>query len=577
MIRELSIRNLALVDHLLGSVGPGLNLLTGETGSGKSIIVDSLGLALGEKGNPEQVRTGAETAAVDAVFEVDEVDIVAQLRELGHEPEDGLVRLGRELGRNSRGNSRVNGRLVSQATLRSVGALLVDVHGQREHQALLQDDRLLAALDAHGGPSTGVLAAAVAEGHAVVGELRVEVSRLARDDESVRRELELLAFQLDEIRAAAPVHGEDVDLEQERATLAHAERLREAATLLVAALDNDDTRAGAAAGVDLGRARAAILAQSDHDPRLKTLEVQLEGVLVEIEDLRRGTVAYLESLQVDPARLDMVQERLERLRYLKSRYGGSLDLVLGHAERASTRLEEGLRRDELLELRRAELATAEGALATAAAALSKARSAVAASVSRRVEAEVAELNMPRARFNIVLGRLPSDDGMVVDGERVECRSSGVDRPRLLLAANPGEPELPLERVGSGGEISRLMLALRTVLGGSDRVPTVVLDEVDAGIGGETAVRLGTKLKSMAAERQVICVTHLAAVAALADRHLVVRKHLRQGRNVVEVATVDGAEAVAELARLLAGDRGGEPALATARGLLSGGQADKAKG
>jgi DNA repair protein RecN (Recombination protein N) len=598
MIRQLSIRNLALVERLTVDLGPGLNLLTGETGSGKSIIVDALGLALGDRASPEQVRAGSESGSVEAVFEVDD-ETAARLAALGHETEDGMLALGREVTRAGRSTARVGGRMVPRADLREVADLLVDVHGQREHQSLLQRDRLLLALDRFAGSEALARRAEVGEAYGAWTEARAEAERLSRSDESQRRELELLRFQLEEIEAAAPRLGEDVELAAERETLANAERLREAAASVASALGGGEDAEGALEAIY--RAEAAARGAAEHDARIGGMVEQLGPLAAELAEIRRGAVAYLDSVQADPARLAVVEERLERLRRLIARHppsgseprrrrrdsgpagapdgepprsedaelpGGALGPVLEHAESARRRLAEDERRDEALAEARRREAESRTALAGAASALRRCRQEAAERLARRIEAEIAELNMERARVEVALPLTEAPGGIEIEGREVACGPDGAEDVELLLAANPGEPLLPLQRVGSGGEVSRVMLALRGVMAGADRVPTIVLDEIDVGIGGRTATRLGERLRGIAADRQVVCVTHLAAVAALADRHLAVRKELVSGRHVVAVEALDGDARVAELARLLAGDRGGEAAVETARSLLA---------
>jgi len=566
VLRQLTIRNLALIDSLEVEFGPGLNLLTGETGSGKSIIVDSLGLALGERATPDQVRSGTDAGVVEAVFDADAGELAARLEDLGCPPRDGQIILARELSRSGRSSARANGRAIPLATLRGLGEVLVDVHGQREHQGLLQEERFLAALDRFGGDQALDLRQRWERAYQAWIAARERLALLTRDDDAVRRELELLEFQLNEIEAARLTPGEDDALVTERETLRHSERLRHAAQQLSLALrGDDDERAGAT--VLLDAVARTIAGVSDLDPRLGALLHQLEPLLAELDELSRTTRSYIDSLQPDPERLAQVEERLDLLTRLKHKYGATLDDVVGFAEQARQRLPDAAGREEEL----ARVLHAEGEatkeLAAVAPELSRLRQTAATALEERVVAQLAELNMLRVRFTVAFSTLESPGGIEIGGDRLACSASGIDHVALLLAANPGEPLLALERVGSGGEISRVMLALRTVLADADRIATVVLDEVDVGIGGATAVRLGEKLRDIGRTRQVICVTHLASVAAVADCHLSVRKQLRQGRHLIAVEKLEGDGRVKELARLLAGGRGGAAALQTARQLL----------
>jgi DNA repair protein RecN (Recombination protein N) len=568
VIRQLTIRDLALVDRLDLEFGPGLNLLTGETGSGKSIIIDALGLALGERASPDQVRAGRESGLVEAAFEVDG-ETEARIRELGHSTDEGMVRLTRELSRAGRGTCRIDGRTVAAQDLRRVGDLLVDIHGQREHQSLLQEDRLLAALDRFGGAATTDLADGVAGAHRRWAQARAEVAWLSADDAATRREADLLRFEVDEIEAAAPAAGEDQALAAERTALLHAGRLREAAAALLAALHGEDRGDRPGAVAELRAAEAGLEAAEQWDQRLAALRERLRPLGAELEELAHDARAYLDGVADDPRRLAEVEERLELLTRLVHKHGGSLEAVLEHAAGARARLAEVEDRGERLRRAGAEEAAAALELAGLASKLSQARAAAAAELCRKVEAELADLKMERASLTLELAVREDADGLEVGGRRLACSAQGVDSPSLWLTANPGEPPLPLQRVASGGEVSRVMLALRGVLSDDDRIATIILDEIDVGIGGATAARLGRKLSAIARRRQVICVTHLAAVAAMADHHLTVRKRLVEGRHVVEVERLSSEARVPELARLLAGDVGGEAALATARDLLAG--------
>lgn len=564
MIRQLTIRNLALVDRLEVEFGPGLNLLTGETGSGKSIIVDALGLALGERATADQVRTGAESGMVEAVFEVDSATAPGLAR-LGIEPDEGILRLTREIARGGRATCRVDGRIVGVSGLREAGDLLVDVHGQREHQNLLEEDRLLETLDRYAGENAQTARGRVESLHQQWQELRRRLAEIRSGDEGRRRELELLAFQVSEIDAAQLQAGEDVALAEERSVLGNAERLRDAAEELVAVLAGE----GDTPGVSdlLARAQARLAAAAGLDPRLEALAAQLGPLSNELDEVRRGAVDYADSIQADPARLQAVEERLDLLDRLKKRYGGDLDAAIEFGTSARRRLEADGAAFDVAGAER-ELQSLEGDLRAVATHLSEVRAAAARRLEAATQAELADLNMERATVRVLLQRQSDPAGLAVEGETVGCRSSGIDRVSIALSANPGEPPMPLQKVGSGGEVSRVMLALRTVLAGADQIPTIVLDEIDVGIGGRTGASLGRKLRAIGRDRQVLCVTHLASVAAMADHHVVVTKGLRQDRHVVEAVPVTGEDRVTEITRLLAGDGGGDAAREAARSMLS---------
>jgi DNA repair protein RecN (Recombination protein N) len=526
MLRELRVRDLALVAESRVRFGPGLNLLTGETGSGKSLIVDALGLTLGGRGGPDQVRHGAEKALIEGVFESGGTALILQ----------------RELGR--RGASRIDGRLASPGQLRELGRGLVALHGQHEHHALLDTDTQTDLLDGYAG-AIG-LRAAVAVAHtawtASVNAL-IELDRLRSRG---RREEEYLRWQLEELRAADPHPGEDAEVAAERNAVRHAARLAELSHESGAALREDG----------VARAAAALASGAELDPRLREQAARLASIVSELADVGAEIRHYGDLLDSDPSRLETLESRLSVLDGIKRKYGGSLEAAL--AERA--RLESQIGETQDLE---AAMSAAESArdrcrteLEAAAAGLTRAREGGAGRMEKGVAAELAGLRLDGARFEVALRPRP------------EMGPGGAEAAEMMFSANPGEPIAPLARVASGGELARLMLAIKTVGADVDRLPTLVFDEVDAGIGGEAAIQVGLRLKALGARHQVLVVTHLAQIASFADHHLVVEKSPgSDGRNVVTVRELNGDEERArELARMMSG--GVTPkALARARELL----------
>lgn len=526
MLRELKVRDLALVAQATVRFEPGLNLLTGETGSGKSLIIDALGLALGARAEAEQVRHGAERALVDAIFENDGTTLVLQ----------------REVGK--RGSARVDGRVSNPSRLRDLARSLVGMHGQHEHHALLDSQTQTELLDGYAG--AGDLRAAVAEAHAAWTVAVAAVDDLERMRSAGQREKEFLRWQLDELRSVNPVAGEDDELTAERRMVRHATRLAELGQEAMVELSDDG----------LGRAAAAARFAAELDPRLAELSTRLEAIVVEAADVSAELRRYGEQLDSDPRRLEAIESRLSVLEGIKRKYGGSLQSAIADRKRLETQLGATEDLEGAIKAAKAKRERHRAAMTDAAASLTRARTVAAARLAKAVVAEVAGLRLEGARFEIALR------------DKAEVGPDGAETAEMLFSANPGEPVAPLTRVASGGELARLMLAIKTAGADADRMPTLVFDEVDAGIGGEAAIQVGLRLKALGARHQILVVTHLAQIACFADHHLVVeKKHGRDGRSVVGVRELKSDEEKAhELARMMSGGVTAK-ALARARELL----------
>jgi DNA repair protein RecN (Recombination protein N) len=564
LILELTIRNLALIDELRVPFGPGLNLLTGETGSGKSIIIDAMNLALGERASADAIREGANQAFVEAAFDLSSRPALKQAVEAcGQECPDGVIVLSRELNRNGRSLCRINGRLSTLGQLKGIADLLVEVHGQHEHQSVLIPSRQLELLDAFGGAGLRALFDQVGAAHSRWAAARALLKETEAAIQADQRELDFWRFQVEEIAAVRPDPAEEEALIQERRRAQHAERLSRALAG-VRELDGEEGSALYSISVAIERFRGL----EGIDPELDQLVGDLSDLLLRLREVGAAARAFGDRWELDAARLEAIESRLHQLDRLKAKYGGSLTTALEEAERLSQRLDAVAHRDDRL----AELRAAEAQLATdlagAVAGLGRQRLKAASRLQRAIERELATLNMPGVRFTVRISQQEDGQGLLIDGRRLRCSSSGVDQVTFLMSANPGEPLLPLDRAASGGELSRVMLALKAVLADADDTPTLILDEIDTGIGGETANRLAEKMALLARGKQVICVTHLAAIAARADHHLAVAKSLQRGRHVTGISALEPKERIDEVARLIAGERVTAAARASARELLA---------
>lgn len=564
MLLELSIEQFALIELVCLQFSGGLNVLTGETGAGKSIVLDAVQAALGGRTSTDVIRAGEDRAVVEAVFDVgDSPDLLATLQGLGIEiAEDGLLLVRREINRNGRSTARVNGRTVTVGMLKEAAHGLVDLHGQHEHQSLLQVDKHLELLDQYGGSllqqegkSLDLLDRYAGEPivelreslFARVGrlaEIRRELADLIGDDRDRARRIDLLQFQLEELTSAKLKPGEEEELEAERKVLAHAGKLRAAAESAYGTLYEGAGRQLSVQDL-LGRVRAELQDVLRHDPSLAEAVELVSSALVHVQEASHLLAAYRERVDDDPTRLARVESRLDQIHSLKRKYGDSVEQMLAYQDEVRRELERLSNSDALIEQLRQEQqqvgADAEGL----AADLTRARRAAAQELGGRVVRELVELGMTNARFEVSV-EVPVNASFATIGPR------GWDRVEFLFSPNLGEPVKPLAKIVSGGEMSRIMLALKVILARVDGVPTLVFDEVDTGISGRAAQAVGEKLARIAGDRQVLCVTHLPQVASLADHHLLIQKEAVGGRTLTQVLPLDENGRTDEVARMIGG-------------------------
>ena len=554
MLRELRIRNFAVVENVIVVFAPGLNVLTGETGAGKSILIDALLLLRGARAQTDLIRTDAEAATVEAVFDLPKDGRAATvLGDAGLAADDGEVVIRRELTRAGRHRAFVNDSPVTVALLERLGEHLIDVHGQHEHQRLLEPLAQLELVDRFA--DVDELTERVAGLFAKFRAAHAEVERTHGAERDRAQREDLLRFQVSELDASRLRVGEEEELRTERRRLQHAERFAAGLGEVTAVLAEDThsvghglARAMRVLG-DLGRLDPAFAAACEG---LEAARIHIDEALATLRGLRDGLVD-------DPGRLEAIDDRLDALGRLKRKYGDSEAAMLCHRNEAAAELERLAGHDEMLAAQERVVAELGAELTAAAETLSERRAAAASRLGARAEKQLRALGMERAVFRIAVERMPA----TAVGPR------GLDMVEFALSTNPGEELRPLARVASGGELSRTMLALEAVLARADRVPTLIFDEVDAGIGGRVAATVGETLVASAQGRQVLCVTHLAPIAALAQHHLVVTKAVRGGRTRATVAALGDEERAAEIARMLGGEGGSAAALRHARELLTG--------
>ncbi len=547
-LRELTVENLAVVERVRLTLAPGFTVLTGETGAGKSLVVDAVALALGARASVDLVRAGADGALVEAVFDAPALQAEDPMADVVAEGEGSTI-VRREVGADGRSAARLNDRAVTIGGLASVGARLGEIHGQHDQQRLLEPARQLALLDGYGGH--GPLLGAVADAHRAWRATVAAAAEMLTDAHELARRVELLRHQVDEIAAAAPRSGEDAELEAQLRAAEHAEAIARAAHEAVRALRDDE-----GAGDALAVAERGLLLAASHDERFAPLADRAAALSAESAELARDVAAYADGVDLDPASRTAAEERLALLYDLRRKYGDSLEAVIAFEASAADELARLEDQEGERERLRAEESERRATLEAEAAKLHAARRATADRLAAAVNDELPPLGLPAGAFGVELAD-------------AEIGPGGGDRVTFTFAPNPGEPPRPLGRIASGGEASRVSLALKVVLAAADETPLLVFDEVDAGVGGRNASALGERLRRLSSFHQVLCVTHLPQVAAWADAHLVVGKRTAGDRTLTTVRELGADERAAELAAMLAGEGAGEEARATAVALLRG--------
>lgn len=569
MLSRLIISNIALIDELDVELSPGFNVLTGETGAGKSIIIDSVGLILGERGSRELISTGKQKARVEAFFDLsglsanpsDENDLFSKLDELGIELMDGELIIVREITAAGKSLCRVNGEIVSLNILREITGRLVDVHGQHEHQSLLEPKRHIDILDAFAGSTAAVM---LSEIKAVLEEYRAIENRLNAgfvSEAERERRLDILAYQLNEIDSASPITGEEETIEEELKLLSNSERINASLAKSSELLSGES---GGALGI-LREALRAISSISDLSAQYGELSSRLESAFFELEDAAYQLRDMQLSYEYSPERLNELENRLDVLNSLKRKYGGTIEKVLEFRDNAQKELDELTGSEELRAKLMLEKEKLNKAYADAASKLSEIRRAAAEKLIDGVNRELAVLGMEKARFDIS-----------IDTDLSELHQKGSDSIEFLLSANPGEPLKPLSKVASGGELSRIMLAIKTVCAGIDGTLTLIFDEVDTGISGLTAVKVGERLSLVSRSKQVLSVTHLPQIAAFSDRHLLVEKHTDGASAHTTLRALSSEERTGELARIMGASASKESAISYAAEMLGEAESFKRK-
>ncbi|KUH36291.1 MULTISPECIES: DNA repair protein RecN [Streptomyces] len=575
VLEEMRIRSLGVIDDAVVELSPGFTAVTGETGAGKTMVVTSLGLLLGGRADPALVRIGAGSAVVEGRVGVAPGTAVARrAEEAGAELDDGALLISRTVSAEGRSRAHLGGRSVPVGLLAELADDLVAVHGQTDQQGLLKPARQRGALDRYAGEAVAAPLAAYTGAYRRLRALDAELDELTTRARERAQEADLLRFGLAEIEAVAPRPGEDTELSAEAERLGHAEALASAAALAHRALAGDPEDPEAVDATTLvGGAGRALEAVRAHDPALAALADRIGEIAILVADVAGELAGYADDLDADPRRLAAVEERRAALTALTRKYGEDVAAVLTWAEEGAARLTELDGDDDRIGELTAERDALRDELSRLAQTLTDARTEAAARFADAVTAELASLAMPHARVSFAIRQTEDPEGIEVGGRRVAYGPSGADEVELLLAPHPGAPPRPIAKGASGGELSRVMLAVEVVFAGTDPVPTYLFDEVDAGVGGKAAVEIGRRLAKLARSAQVVVVTHLPQVAAFADRQLLVEKTHDGTVTRSGVTVLEGEDRVRELSRMLAGQEDSQTARAHAEELLATARAD----
>jgi DNA repair protein RecN (Recombination protein N) len=542
----LHIKNFSIIDDANIEFGEGFNVITGETGAGKSIIIDALCLTLGERATAEAIRSGEKEAVVAAFF-----DISAELlnpattqflKDFGINIDEGLI-LKRIVSAQGKSRAFVNGSMVNVQTLSDISKSIIDVHGQYEHQSLLSADNQLDLLDAYGGLLYE--RQEVKNVYDSLAALKQQIAELIQKEKERAQRTDLLKFQVNEIETANLAPGEEEALAEEEKILSSAGRLAELANEAYESLYSADS----ACIARLSRILASVREISGIDPRANDAFKSVESSIPLLEDAAHFLRDYRDRFDFNPRRLEQIQDRLELIKGLKRKYGSSVQEILDYRDKSVIELEGLQHSEETLEGLRKEFEKLKDNLTEKAQRLSKKRKSAAKKIESEVVSQLSELSMPDTRFSILITQEKGDD--TAGGFR--ATHSGIDSIEFLISPNKGEDLKPLSKIASGGELSRIMLALKSIIAKGDNIPVLIFDEIDAGIGGRTAETVGQKLKNLSSNHQIICITHLPQIASYADRHFKIEKKIRKDRTIVEISKIEKDERTAEIARMMGGE------------------------
>ncbi len=536
MLVSLHAKNFAIIDEIEVEFGEHLNIISGETGAGKSVIIGSINAALGGKVSKEIIRTGADYALVELVFSGENPEVLRCMAEEGLEPEDGEVVISRKILSSGKNVFRVNGETVNASVVKELAFGLIDIHGQHEHQSLLKKSRHLEMLDRYAGSEADHIKNIIGEQYKQYRALKDEKEHALSDEDKRLRELSFLQYEYNEIEQAKLVSGEEAELRQEHKRLANLHMIEEALSGINRLINEED----GAAAEKLGYALRMLGKVEEYDEELGQLYGALSDIESSLHDFAREVTAYLDRSENDGERFAQVEERLNVINHLTSRYGGTVEEVLRHAQECREQIEKYENYDRYLAELERKYQKAEQELAAACAQMTKLRRAKAEELTGKLVEALRDLNFLDVRFDIGFS------------ETEGYTAKGTDEVEFLISTNPGEPLQPLSKVASGGELSRIMLALKSVFSDKDEIETMIFDEIDVGVSGRTAQMVSEKMARIAAKRQLLCITHLPQIAAMADAHFIIEKMTDGVSTKTGIRRLDDAGMTQEIARMLGG-------------------------
>jgi DNA repair protein RecN (Recombination protein N) len=564
MLLELTIRNFAVIKEVSVSFGRGLTILTGETGAGKSILIDAISLLLGGRGSSDYVRYGCSKAEIEGLFEFAEgAPALSMLAEMGIEAEEHTIIIRRELSSTGKTVCRINGQMVTLSMLREVAPWLINIHGQHEHQSLMQGDRHIDWLDSFGDEKVTPALREFSKLYSEYRQLHSELEYISTNEREMVQRMDMLRFQLQEIVEANLKPLEDEELLKEKKRLSGGEKL-------VRSLEDAySSLLGEQRGLDwIGNAVSHLETVLEYDEELKETHQMVESSFYQLEEAARLLRSYRDTIEFDPEKLMEIESRLDEINRLKRKYGLSVDEILEYAASIEDELDNMENRETRIEELQKKLNEVALDLAVDATELSQIRKQIAVILAEAIERELKELHMSRARFEIAVNQLEDENGLEIDGTRLRVTSKGIDMVEFLIAPNPGEPLRPVSKIASGGELSRIMLAMKTILADVENIDTMIFDEVDTGVSGRAAQAIAEKLVRVSRKRQVLSITHLPQVASMADTHLRIEKHMNENETETKVTALTQEERVIELARMLGGAQVTETTKNNAREMLA---------
>ncbi len=542
MLIQLDIQNIALIDKLSLEIGGGLNVLTGETGAGKSILIDSINAVLGERVSRELIRNGKEKAIVEAIFQYNNALVDQILEQSGIEAEEGSLILSREISLSGKNTCRINGRLVNVSMLKQIGELLLDIHGQHDNQSLLKTETHIDLLDAFGGKEIEELKSEYSHLYNKYKDIKARLKELAGDKGELARRMDMLNFQIEEIKNARLKAGEDQTLSAKRQVLANSEKIINSIVKAYELL-NEGSNTGKSALYNANKALQELFSIQRFDPEINSVYEKLESVIYQLEDICEDIRNKREACEFSPDDLSRLDERLDIITRLKRKYGSSIEEVLEYLSKSQQEYDELLQSESLAEGLNKQLEDTIVKLFKSAQKLNSEREKASSLLEKNITEELENLEMKNATFKV---------NLVFNSEERKFFKNGLNSVEFLISSNVGEPLKPLSRIASGGEMSRIMLAIKTILANVDSIPTLIFDEIDTGISGKAAQRVGEKLSYISKTHQVLCVTHLSQLACMADSHLFIEKKSDGENTFTTVRSLDHEGRVKEIARIIGG-------------------------